>query len=64
MSLKSSQSPRANRKSTENPLAHAKGEVRLNTTRPASVPGKGSNLRMEDVNGRAAPTRRSAKKGV
>jgi hypothetical protein len=28
------------------------------------VPGKGSNLHMEDVNGLAAPTRRSAKKGI
>ena len=62
--MSSSQSPRAKRSSTESPEAYAKGKVQLSTTRPASVPEKGSNLRMEDVNESASPTRRSAKKGI
>jgi hypothetical protein len=72
MSLKSSQSPRANRKSTQDPLEHARGNVQTNQRAIRKDGGpenagaweQSSPLRMEDVNGPAAPTRRSAKKGV
>jgi hypothetical protein len=53
MARNSSQSGRAKRSSTESPEAYAKGKVQLSTTRPAEVPGKGSRLRMEDINSRA-----------
>jgi hypothetical protein len=58
MSLKSSQSPRANRSSTQNPLEHAKGEVRFGTDRAGENDGADkvkSDLKMESINQRAAP---------
>jgi hypothetical protein len=55
--MSSSQSPRAKRSSTNDPLAHAKGKVQLSTTRAAGEPEKGSRLRMEDINSRARKPR-------
>jgi hypothetical protein len=62
----SSQSPRANRSSTQNPLEHAKGSVPSSFSRAPRRVAEGnegaeevgSNLSIESINSRAAPTRR------
>jgi hypothetical protein len=67
-----SQSPRASRASTEDPDRYGKGAVRQGIRPINKTGGEGnegaweqsSPLRVEDINGPAAPTRRSVKKGV
>jgi len=58
--MSSSPSQRAKRSSTDRAEKYDKGKVQLSTTRPASVPEKGSPLLMEDVNSRAHKPRGKA----
>jgi hypothetical protein len=66
MALDSSQSPRARRASTQNHAEHAKGSVPSSFSKAPRRVSEGdegaekveSNLNIESVNSRAAPTRR------